>query len=417
MSITNFCRTLFNGYDLEQVFTPTSEATLTYISRDTIEKELEKNIKIPGQQIIAYGHSGSGKTTLLRNKLKVMNQSYIKTHCESSTTFESILLQAFDSLNHYYTAETSETNSLQISSELKLTYLEISGALKSSSTTSNSVKSVRLLPVQLTPQRLSELMGAAECVWIIEDFHKVADTEKLRIADVIKIFIDTANDYKKVKIICIGAVGTARELMQFDDNLYNRVNELPIPLMTDAELRKIIEKGFKVMNLTMAPLLVDKVVHYSHSLGSVCHQICFDLCFYNDIKKSKYFIQELTEEDFRKAIDSFVRKNSDTYTKLYDKINSINLGPEILTAFEDDKEFLSIGEVEIKIPSHSRIDRESLKDILFELSTSEFSEIVRFDRTSKKYSLSTPFFKAFLKMKMALERIEEKERITKKKNR
>jgi energy-coupling factor transporter ATP-binding protein EcfA2 len=414
----NFIKRIFTSYNLEEVFTPTTEAKLTYVTRKTIETELEKNIKIPGQQIVIYGHSGSGKTTLLRNKLKSIGQSYVKTHCEKNTTFESLLLQAFDSLNVFYKKEKSESTSHQISSELKATYLDISASIKASNSTTNSSKSERLIPVQLTPLRLSQFMGEINCLWIIEDFHKVNDSEKQRIADVIKIFIDTANDYKKVKIICIGAVGTARELLQFDDNLYNRINELPIPLMSDSELESIVNIGFNLMNLTIQQSLIDKVVYYSHNLGSVCHQICYDLCFYNDIKKSKFIKQEITEEDFRKAINSFVRKNSDTYNKIYDKIVCLDLGWHILKTFENvEKEFVSIGELEIRIPQHKRTEREELKELLDELSSPNYNEIIRFDNTSKKYSISTPFFRAFLKMKMALELIEQKEAKKRKTNR
>jgi energy-coupling factor transporter ATP-binding protein EcfA2 len=414
----NFIKRIFTSYNLEEVFTPTTEAKLTYVTRKTIETELEKNIKIPGQQIVIYGHSGSGKTTLLRNKLKSIGQSYVKTHCEKNTTFESLLLQAFDSLNVFYKKEKSESTSHQISSELKATYLDISASIKASNSTTNSSKSERLIPVQLTPLRLSQFMGEINCLWIIEDFHKVNDSEKQRIADVIKIFIDTANDYKKVKIICIGAVGTARELLQFDDNLYNRINELPIPLMSDSELESIVNIGFNLMNLTIQQSLIDKVVYYSHNLGSVCHQICYDLCFYNDIKKSNFIKQEITEEDFRKAINSFVRKNSDTYNKIYDKIVCLDLGWHILKTFENvEKEFVSIGEIEIRIPQHKRTEREELKELLDELSSPNYNEIIRFDNTSKKYSISTPFFRAFLKMKMALELIEQKEAKKRKTNR
>jgi Cdc6-like AAA superfamily ATPase len=413
----NTFKRIFKSYILEDVFTPTTEAKLTYVTRETIENELEKNVKIPGQQIVIYGHSGSGKTTLLRNKLKKLNQSYIKTHCEKNTTFESLLLQAFDSLNVFYKNQRVESHSNQISSELKATYLDISASIKATNTSTASAKSERVVPIQLTPLRLSQFLGAINCIWIIEDFHKVSDIEKQRIADVIKIFIDTANDFKKVKIICIGAVGTARELLQFDDNLYNRINELPIPLMTDNELEEIVKKGFNLMNLTIEQSLIDKIVYYSHNLGSVCHQICYDLCFYNNIKKSKFFKEEITEDDFRKAIDSFVRKNSDTYNKIYDKIVSLDLGWHILKTFESvEKEFVSIGELEIRIPDHKKLDREDFQELLFLLASSEFNEIIRFDRTSQKYSISTPFFRAFLKMKMALEHIEQKEAKKRKRN-
>jgi len=78
---------IFNPYELNEVFTPNTVAKLTYVNRSVLEKDLEKYVSLPGKQIVIYGHSGSGKTTLLRNKLKSIKQNYIKTHCESSTTF------------------------------------------------------------------------------------------------------------------------------------------------------------------------------------------------------------------------------------------------------------------------------------------------------------------------------------------
>lgn len=59
----------------------------------------------------------------------------------------------------------------------------------------------------------------------------------------IKIFIDIANDFPQVKIICIGAVGTAKELIEFDNNLNNRVAELFVELLTEDEIASILDKG------------------------------------------------------------------------------------------------------------------------------------------------------------------------------
>ena len=78
--VMNAIRRIWKPHRLKEIFTPTIEEKLTYVTRETIEKELEKNISIPGQQIIIYGHSGSGKTTLLRNQGK--NQGIRRTEKE-----------------------------------------------------------------------------------------------------------------------------------------------------------------------------------------------------------------------------------------------------------------------------------------------------------------------------------------------
>ena len=58
-----------NTYDLNEVFTPSSPASLTFVERTSVNYLLVEAIRTKGKQIVIYGHSGTGKTTLLHNKL------------------------------------------------------------------------------------------------------------------------------------------------------------------------------------------------------------------------------------------------------------------------------------------------------------------------------------------------------------
>jgi energy-coupling factor transporter ATP-binding protein EcfA2 len=402
---------IFKTYNLKEVYTPNTAAKLTYIKREIIENDLEKYISLPGKQIFIYGHSGSGKTTLLRNKLKEVNQNFIRTHCETSTTFDEILLQAFDDLNRFYISEKSSNSQYSISSELKAEYQLINSSIKATNSVSKGHKTVRIVPPQLTPQKLASFLGEIDCVWIIEDFHKVILEEKQRIADVVKIFIDSANDFENVKIICIGAVGTARELIELDDNLNTRVAELYVPLLTNKEIEKIVKKGNNLMNIKMSDNLIDKIVYYSNNLASITHQVCYDLCFDKNLKKSSIFSSKLDEDVFKTAVNSYVRKNSDTYNKLYESILCQTYGWNILKTFDyKEKEYLTFDEIKRGIPNDKRPTVVKLENYLHQLGSSEYNAIIRYDRNSKKYSISTPFFRAFLKMKLALEKSELEER-------
>jgi hypothetical protein len=227
----------------------------------------------------------------------------------------------------------------------------------------------------------------------------------------------TFNDYKDVKIICIGAVGTARELIELDTNLNNRVAELFVPLLTNEEIEVIVDKGFDILNVTIEKDLKNKIVYYSNNLASITHQICYDLCFHSGIDKSKFFPKKLKSDSFKVAVNSYVRKNSDTFTKIYDTIICQTYGWNVLKTFEHlEKEFLSFEEIKQNIPNGKRPNDEELSHFLEQLGSAEFKEIVRLDRSSKKYSIASPFFKAFLKMKFALEKSEQKETMHRKRN-
>lgn len=414
LNIMNIFKKLLYNNKLNKIFTPNTVAELTYVKRPVLETDLEKYLSLPGKQIVVYGHSGGGKTTLLRNKLRDINQNYIKTHCESTSTFNDLLLQAFDELNRFYVSEKSANSEKHISNQLKTEYTGISNQIISSQKESTGSKSVRVVPPQLTPQKLAKFLGEIGCIWIIEDFHKVTEEEKKRIADVVKIFIDAANDYDKVKIICIGAVGTARELIELDNNLSNRVAELFVPLMNDQQIESIVTKGFDLLNVTIDDKLKEKIVYYSNNLASITHQICYDLCFHSDIKRMKFFRRKLKSNAFLIAINSYVRKNSDTFAKVYDAIACLDYGSAILRTFDDlEKDALSFTEIKENIIHKNKLVEEELSQCLELLGSTKHNYFIRYDGNSKKYSISSPFFHAFLKMRFALEYSEQKAIFTK----
>jgi hypothetical protein len=413
----NIINRFFKNNILNEIFTPNTTAKLTYVKRQIIEEDLEKYLDLPGKQIVLYGHSGSGKTTLLGNKLRETNYNYIKTHCESNTTFDDLLMQAFDELNRFYISEKTTNSQYSISSESKLEFKFLGTKINEQEQISSGNKKTRIVPPQLTTQKLTKFLGEINCIWVIEDFHKVKSEEKLRIADVIKIFIDAANDYPKVKIICIGAVGTARELLELDNNLNNRVAELHVPLLNENEIKSIIDKGFDLMNTSISNELKDKIVYYSNNLGSITHQICYDICYHSNIKKSKFLTKTLKDSSFKIAINSYVKKNSDTFSKIYDKIVCQKYGWNVLKTFETlEKDNLTINEILEKIPVSKKPKEIELYEYLLHLGSAEYKEIIRYDKDSKKYSISSPFFKAFLNMKIALEQSELDDRNRKKKN-
>lgn len=404
---------LLRRHKLKNVFTPSTIAKLTYIERPELENDVKKFIELPGMQIVLYGHSGCGKSTLINNKLDELKIKSVTTRCDSSTSFNDIILRAFDKLNVFYNCERTQTSKSTIKGEISLKYKEIGSILASDSSIEKGSKETRALPLLLTPQRLAEFMGAANCVWIIEDFHKVAPEEKKKIADILKIFIDTTNEFKEsnLKIICIGAVGTARELIELDTNLSTRIAEIYVPLLKEVELGEIVEKGFRLLNIQHNGAVKNKIVYYSNNLASICHQICYDICYNRSIIKTRIFPERIYEKDFKYSVSSYVRKNTDTFTKIYDKVCANQINKNILISIiQTEKEYCSENEIFKELRKIHFTPKPQFIETINELCTIAFEEVLRFDRNSKRYSFSSPFFQAFVKMKLALEKLENEER-------
>jgi len=55
--------------------------------------------------------------------------------------------------------------------------------------------------------------------------------------------MDLSDEYETLKIIAIGAVNTARQVIEYDEEMKNRVSEIPVQLMTDSEIKKLLSLG------------------------------------------------------------------------------------------------------------------------------------------------------------------------------
>jgi hypothetical protein len=177
-TIIGIIKNILIKHKLEDVFTPAKSAKLAYIKRTSIESDFIKYLTIPGMQIVIYGNSGNGKTTLVTNILRKQKIDMIKTSCTEATTFDQILLDSFDRLGKYYSVERTSKKGYSISQDMAVKYQEISLGRKTTETFESTEKNVRIVPLQLTSQRLAEFMGESKCVWVIEDFHKVKAEEK-----------------------------------------------------------------------------------------------------------------------------------------------------------------------------------------------------------------------------------------------
>ena len=205
---------------LSEVFTPSRPARKTYVDRSKINDRIVRALKTPGTQIIVYGHSGSGKTTLLENVLFKVYENHIRTNCMKGMTFEQILTNAFDQLEPFFesekTSKTKTTKNYSIGAELK----SIKASLGANRENETSLTERRALPLQLTAQNLAKYIGSAKACWVLEDFHKIEEDEKIRFAQMLKVFADMSDEYPELKKL-ITAINS-NEIKQKIENLISK---------------------------------------------------------------------------------------------------------------------------------------------------------------------------------------------------
>ena len=392
-------------YQVRDVFTPSTPARVAFVERDAINNKLVNALRTPGKQIVVYGHSGSGKTTLLVNKLHQLYENHITTPCMKGLTFDQLVMDAFDQLAPYYVSEQTIGNKATKAADLAIAYKSISAELNGSVTIESGQKKSRILPPQLTPQNLARFVGEAGCCWVLEDFHKIDDSEKQQLSQLMKVFMDMSDTYPDLKIVALGAVDTARQVVDYDPELKNRVAEIRVDLMEEQEIQEIIKKGEQALNITFGDSVKNSIAAYSNGLASVCHHLCLNICDAAEILRTQEdeMPSEVSKTSLPEALKTYVQEASDSIKSSFDKAlkkerksKYANAELIIRTLCKANDEGMAKGELLHKVrQSEPNFPNSNLEHYLKKLQLEEYGALIRFSPLSNCYSFADPFYRVF----------------------
>ncbi len=390
-------------YRVREVFTPSAPARVAFIERERINNKLVNALQTPGKQIVVYGHSGSGKTTLLVNKLHQVYEKHLTTRCMDGVTFDQLVLDAFDQLAPYYVSESTQATKKTSTIELSGTYRLIQAKLSGSSTSEEGVKELRILPPQLTPQNLARFIGASGCCWVLEDFHKIAESEKSRLSQLMKVFMDLSDDYPTLKIVAIGAVDTARQVVGYDPEMKGRVAEIRVDLMEPQEILEIIARGESALNIAIPTKMRSSIANYSAGLPSVCHHLCLNICDAAGVTHTCPEPFAIPGDCFKEAMRLYVEEASDSIKSAFDKalrkertnkFDNANIVLQTLCQIDDGGAARS--ELLRKIrETHPSFPNSNLEHYLRKLQLDDYGQLLRFSELSNCYSFADPFYRVF----------------------
>lgn len=389
------------SHKLQDVFTPTSPAKLNYVCRKNVEDRIKPNLLMPGKQIVLFGPSGSGKTTVIQKLLNKQKLQYIITHCDKSTTYEDLLCRAFDDLNMYYIEGEELTK--KTSGKIEATH-KLSAAVEAEN--QRVVSQKRIIDPQHNAESLCAALGRKKLAWIIEDFHKMKSEERALLADALKIFIDGASKYPETRMICVGVAGSAYDLLSYDANLRNRIAEIEVPLLSDEEINQLIKNGCKYLNVYIAPDLVNDIIKYSARVGTIAHQMCYDMCYQREIMKTQRLPQLLDSQNLQGAIESYVNNRADTFKYLYEGAIKNDIGWYILRTISiSSSPQLNLIDIWSAINQNRKkkfFTQDEVRQKLEELSNSDIS-ILKYDSNTDQYSFTTPIWQACVTMRQRME--------------
>lgn len=390
-----------------QVFTPSSIAHRSFVERSQkVNSQLVDALRTPGKQIVVYGYSGCGKSTLLQNKLNQVYENAIITRCMKGMSIENILADGFDQLEQIISDEEKKKR-FSISPKVAFEYETIKASFSLFDYSSQSKTSTtQLLPPQLTARRLGKFFGESNSCWVLEDFHKIEGEDKTKVSQIMKIFMDMAQTYPTLKIIAIGAVGTARQVVEYDHEMNNRLTEILVPPMEPDEIESIISIGKDLLNIQFTRSQKDKIVEYSCGIPALCHQICLNMCFKKGVSETLDKRRTFDDEDLDEAIERLVSEKSDSLKADYEL--SISESVEVIAsevksilkaAMRINKAEFSLEQIKSKLSEP--IEKEKILIALEEMSSVKRGEVFIFNEASGMYRFNNLFIKSYILMNLS----------------
>lgn len=282
-------------------------------------------------------------------------------------------------------------------------YRAIKTALSYETGASRSIAMKPIVPPQLNAQKLASFFGLTNSCWVIEDFHKMPSTEKVHLAHWMKVFMDESVRYSNVKIVVIGAVGKAKEVIELDFELNNRVSEICVPFMIDEELFEIISKAESKLNIKINDDVKVRIVKASNGVPSIVHQLCLNICHSKHLEETSEILLYFDINDYREALKSHVMNNSGFLQSRYELAikekdeNTLQIRYHILRCFLLNKNnHLSVKDVvkyfaDYKHPQHPELVRYLLND----LTKDERGKVLTHDTDTDTWFFTDPFIKVY----------------------
>jgi hypothetical protein len=202
--------------ELESVFTTSGVPEATFV-RPTDFDRLLVSIRSPGRGVVVEGPSGIGKSTAVQKALRQLDLATRVTHLTARAPGDVEYLDALPALGAFGTV-------------------------------------------------------------VVDDFHRLDDAVKRRVADLLKVTADTSDEARKLIVIGINEAG--RALIDFAPDLANRLDVIKFEVEPDSKINELIRAGEDAFNVTIgaSPLIVEKAAGSFYITQLLCRHDWIRCC-------------------------------------------------------------------------------------------------------------------------------------------
>jgi Cdc6-like AAA superfamily ATPase len=334
------------SFQTGSVFTPgapINEKDLFAGRVEQVEKIIDA-VSQRGYHAILYGERGVGKTSLsnMISAFLARRQAFVisRTNCDISDTFSSLWTKALKDI------ETAKRqNKIGFTGQQQAPSSEYA----SDKMTPDSVR-----------RALQDLSGTASLIVIFDEFDRIKNPDLITsMADTIKALSDYSVN---VTMLIIGVADSVDELIREHQSIERALIQIPMPRMSDDEIRGIIDSGLKRLTMGIDDTAREELVRYSQGVPYITHLLCIYSCRAALAAGRKTIFPQYVDEGMNRSLDQWQQSIKSVYNESTKSAQQGHIYKEVLLASAladiDDHRYFTVSSVKQPLRLITRKDYE-----------------------------------------------------------
>ncbi|EGQ9065215.1 ATP-binding protein [Vibrio parahaemolyticus] len=312
---------------VEDVFGVSVKQVKSYIEREQVDNKFIEALK-SDKQIIVYGSSKQGKTALVKKYIDYDDNIVISLSPKHTLKdiYQTILRKSGITLRTSYTKGSGQSSTAKGKARIQgAIALVLKGTAEvglDRSTNHSSTENYDEIEFNLElPDDVADIINrhGNKKVVILENFHYLSEEVQKDFAYDLRTFQEL-----KVRFVIVGVWKESNRLSQFNGELQDRIDEIPVEPWTNEDFLRIIAKGEQELNIKFATTIKHLCLDNSFASVGVFQELlrltCINFGIFN--RGDNAFID--SEDSFNKALAEKTNDYSERHLKNLEAIASGN---------------------------------------------------------------------------------------------
>lgn len=402
----------------EQVFTPGRlpiKDTNVYSSRGDKERDFKTAVR-RGYIPVVFGEYGVGKTSMARRNLLEADREGRLVYIESVSgkTLSDVFARCLEHVGYRVTVSTTygATSGASSNAGLSIGFPQLQAALAvgaAESRGANETWTRELVVKSPTDAKILDICESRSLILLLDELHTAS---KELVADLSAFLKAVANrNFDRFRVVLLGTSSSASTLVQRDPGIDRILQEVPLPAMSDEEVRFIVDKGMSDLGIVIPAPQANWIVRISVGSPNIAQYLCLEVAEAAFPRPTR----TATQEDCDAALASYVEKKAkrlnEQYSKAIETVGPKRLRKQVLRAISEiPDEYVTMDQLRARVTANlgEEVPSTSLSGPLRDLKNAQYGTILKdIDRPDDKgrvYNYTTfsdPAMKAFVRVKNA----------------